>query len=118
MDYTGNTYTAPSVGGRLLWGSTTPGLIGPGGFGGDTYTREIDNRHLLVIGDIIHCDGHVGIIWQIEYTDNTRTVDYANVTIIESTGAGWKVRKDRTWQDWRDSPAWFPNITIRRPRTD
>ena len=122
LKYNGSPYTQiPGVGGRLAWGDITPELIGPGfgganpdGFESDTYSYTIGDLNRLIPGDIVSCDGHVGIVTGIDYTSDNQVIE-GNVTILESAGdPQWRVRNDRTLQQWLSAPSVFPNITLRR----
>ena len=112
--YENNPYTVNDLTTRVVWGGGSQSLIGPQGFASNEYTWPIADRNCLIIDDIISCDGHVVMVWKIVYDDNLRNVIPDNVHIIEAAGAGMMVRMDRDWQDLRNFPDDFTNITLKR----
>jgi hypothetical protein len=54
---------------------------------------------MIVPGDIIWMDGHVGIVCSVVFTGGNRNVTADKVTIIEAAGLGWRTRNDRKWAD-------------------
>jgi hypothetical protein len=117
--YTDNPYISiPDITERIYWGGGSENLIAPAGFASNEYTWPIEDSNLLVPGDIISCDGHVAMIWKIEYDDNSRIVTEDNVYLIEAQGVDMSVTNFRDWKYLVDRPASFPNITKRRLKTD
>jgi hypothetical protein len=78
---------------------------------------QVIDLNLINVGDLIGCDGHIGMVCEIVYNEDSRVISKDNVIIIESTGADYMVRKDRTLEYWDDNPAIFPNIRYYRFET-
>jgi len=116
--YDKNQYLMPNISNRITWGGGSEDLIGPGGFAGDTYTWPVENKNLLVIGDIISCSEHVVLVWKIIYDGTSRNTIPENVYIIEAQALDWAVSNNRKWKFLEDYPEDFTNITIKRLKTE
>jgi hypothetical protein len=107
--YAGNQYEAPNVTNRCIWGGEAPRLIGVNGFAIDTFSWPVENRNLLIPGDILVLTGdlgHVAMVLKIVYQDGTRVITLNNngtsdgVFIIEATRGffdEWCVMDSQSW---------------------
>jgi len=106
LAYDNNRYTIPEVGERLIWGGTTPGLIGWQEWQNRSWSFNDVLPSSLVPGDILIIENHVALVVGINY-DSNRQYDRENVTIMDSNGVNWFVEK-RSWSN-------FPALTVYRP---
>jgi hypothetical protein len=103
--YTGNPYTLTDLTNEPDWNNNNDiaQLVGDTGIFNKSWQVAIndgsDTSGLIVPGDIIYMDGHVGIVCKILFTAGGRTLTAENVKIVEAAGAGWKTRNDRAWEN-------------------
>ncbi|MBN2532987.1 MAG: hypothetical protein JXB88_08850, partial [Spirochaetales bacterium] len=107
--YEGNPYAAIDINSRCIWGGGMPTLMyGEDSFSSDEYSWLIEDRNLLIPGDVLIGNGHIAMVLRIVYLGNSRIIDFNvngttdDVTVIESTKGRfnvWKVMNTNTWLD-------------------
>ena len=127
--YLDNQYDANTIAElRNVWNNSYPSsnrpLEGEGGLLNSSWL--ISDTNLIVPGDIIYITGlnvdqsrwwHFGIIDKINNIGINRQITSNNVFIIEATGYGMKVRKNRTWYSL-DNISGVTLCEIRRLKTN
>ena len=106
--YDGNPYEADDINERCIWGGGMPARIA---FSSDQYSWFIDNRNLLIPGDVLILPGdpgHIAMVLKIVYLANSRIIALNDngtsdgVFVIEATKGDdeqWMVLNSQTWQD-------------------
>jgi hypothetical protein len=116
--YAGNNYTANSSAenDRTTWIHTTgQGIIGldtPANW--TTVAWPITNTNdlqtsLVVPGDIIIINGHMGIVYKIEYAANSRNSAQSQIHILEAYGRSMTVFSQRDWLSFYNATQGFVN---------
>ena len=123
--YNGNNYVLNDFFGTDEWSTNTMGFPvharhGTGGIADDARSWLINDRNLMVPGDILirtGSNGHVAIVYRIDYENNSREIEdqSPHVYVIEATRGEfdeWQVLNTNTWEDLGDG------YDIRRLRTN
>jgi hypothetical protein len=107
--YEGNPYAAIDINSRCIWGGGMPTLMyGELGFSRDEYSWLIEDRNLLIPGDVLLGNGHIVMVLRVNYVNNARDINLNlngttnNVYVIESTKGNlnqWKVMDENSWYD-------------------
>jgi hypothetical protein len=103
--------------GRQTWGAAWASLESPHSL--ESASWQIPDGSLLVPGDIlmIHIgtdDNHIGIVYSIDYTGNTRAVISDDVMMLDAAGLGMYVRNDRSWTTLSELAGATGSWSIRR----